>query len=332
MKICVGLKNYESVEKYINAGADEFFCGVVDKSWVERYGYIIGINRRPWPSTNLKDFGELKHIADKAHRSNCKVYFTVNEHCYTDSQLEIIDYHIYKALECGADAIIFSDIGLIKYFYEKYKCNIHLSTGGTVFNKWSARFSKEELGVTRVIMPREVTIDEIRSITSGEPDLEYEVFILNEGCINIDGFCNHVHGLSYVNSQGELQNQHYSVGCMWRYSVTKVKLPEHVPSTPGELSKKLFHAVTRRGDCGLCALYFFKDMEVKSVKLVGRATNEDKIVNDIELLKNAIALSNEVGSFAEFYSAMSKLSCKSIAGTKSYYCYYPDILRFIENE
>ena len=46
MNICVGLRSIENIEKYIYAGATEFYCGVFDSHWLEKYGYIVGINRR----------------------------------------------------------------------------------------------------------------------------------------------------------------------------------------------------------------------------------------------------------------------------------------------
>lgn len=332
MKICVGIKSCNNIEKYIDAGADEFFCGVISESWVSKYGYAIGINRRPWPSTNLSNFDELRKTVKKSHSHNCKVFFTINEHCYTNEQMEIIDEHVAEALECGVDAIIFSDPGLISFFYDKYKCEIHLSTGGTVFNQWSAKFFRDELKVRRIIMPREVTVQEIESIINGVNGIEYEAFILNEGCINIDGFCNHTHGLNYISTQGKLQNNVYSSGCLLKYDIKYAKINGTRIKSIGQLSEKLFDAVRKCGDCGICALYFLKDIGVTSLKLTGRASEEYKVINDVRFLKEVISLSNEAGSFQEFYEKVSELKCKRKSGKRLNSCYYPDLLRLTKNE
>jgi len=332
LKICVGISNVNSVEKYIKAGADEFYCGVIDKSWVSKYGYILGINRRPWPSTNLSGFGELEAVVNKAHKYGSKVFFTINEHCYSNEQLEIIEYHVKKSLECKVDAIIFSDPGLIKLFYDKYKCSIHLSTGGTVFNQWTAKFYRDELNVERIIMPREVTIDEIRSISNTIIDIEYEVFILNEGCINIDGFCNHMHGLTYVSENGKLQNHLYSVGCMYRYALLNGKINGEIIDSNYDINEKLNEAVRKCGTCGACAVYYFKNMKISSLKLVGRATDEAKIINDIKFLKESIDLCSKVKNFKEFHNIIANKRCMraGVVNSKEA-CYYPDILRMSKN-
>jgi len=249
MNICVGLRSVENIEKYIYAGATEFYCGVFDSHWLEKYGYIVGINRRPYPNSNISDFFELENVVKKVHKYNCKVFFTVNEHFYIDKQMDLIRSHITNAINCGVDAIIVSDISLVNYLSEIGGINIHISTGGTVFNSLTAQFYQKNRGVSRIIMPREVTVKEISEISKNMPTVEYEVFMLNEGCINIDGFCNHVHGLNYVADNGTFCNYKYSVGCMLKYTLKKGMIYGKEILQKGEIIYKINNASSRCGDC-----------------------------------------------------------------------------------
>lgn len=332
MKICVGLKDSIRMEEYIKAGAEEFYCGVVDEEWVNRFGYAAGINRRPWPSSNMSSFEELKRVVQKAHSYNCKVYFTINEHCYTNEQLSLLEYYVTNALDTGIDSIIFADPGLIKYFYEKYQFCIHLSTGGSVFNKWSAEFFRDNLKVSRIILPREVTLNEISKISAEVENVEYEVFILNEGCINIDGFCNHLHGIHYVDNDGQLKNGEYSVGCMLKYDLLDGQLRGNRIDKGSNITEQLYYAASQCGSCGACAIYYFKKCGISSLKLVGRSTNKDKIIQDIQFIKYAIDLSEEVESFQEFCQRVKKYKGDRTMEKCKQMCYYPEIIKQLELE
>lgn len=331
MKICVGLRSYDDLERYIEAGANEFFCGTIDEKWVSEYSYLVCLNRRACPSSNLSDFKVLARVVKKAHQHGCKVFYTINEHYYTNSQIKLLDYHIQQALSCEVDAIICSDIGLIRFIYSNYKCNIHVSTGGTVFNRYAVGFY-HEAGVKRIILPRQVTIKEIDSISRLNHDLEFEVFMLNEGCINIDGFCNFVHGLRYVSEKGHEQQNEFGVGCMLKYDVVNIKGEIPREFFVDDIEKKLYSAVKQCGTCGVCAVYFFKDMNIHSLKLVGRSTPAKQIENDIKFLKKALALTKEAVSFKEYHSMVSEQWCKRKGDNRIKFCYYPDIIRILENE
>lgn len=325
MKICVGLKDSLRIEEYIRAGAEEFYCGVIDDVWLKQFGYVVGLNRRPWPNSNMSDFAELKKVVAKAHAHECKVFFTLNEHCYTNSQLTLVDYYVQNALEAGVDSIIFADPGLIHYFYDKYHCSTHLSTGGTVFNKWSAKFFRDELKVSRIIMPREVTLDEIKKITEID-QVEYEVFILNEGCINIDGFCNHSHGIHYVGHDGQLKNTQYSVGCMLKYDLLEGKIKGQEIDQTSDICTRIYESASRCGTCGACAVYYFRKFGITSLKLVGRATEKDRIIRDIQYIKYAIELSEQVDDFQEYSAKIKEYKGDRTSEKCNQMCYYPELL------
>lgn len=317
--------------KYIKAGATEFYCGVFDDEWVKRYGYLVGVNRRPFASGNFSDFSQLKEVVEKAHYHGCKVYYAINEHHYSEDQIDLLCYHVDSSINCGVDAIIFSDPGLIYMF--KDKCNVHVSTGGTVFNRSAVRFYHEELSAQRIIFPRELTVSEINVLTKDNPDIEFEVFMMNEGCINIDGFCNHLHGLIYWSQDGSpSEMKKYATGCSLEYSITGINSNIPVTQSKDLLEERLNAGMKKRGDCGICAIYFLKDMGITSLKLVGRSTSEDKVENDIKLLRYSIELANQCNSFEEYYHNLNKHSCQRDNGLRLYECYYPDILKVMQNE
>lgn len=331
MKICVGLKSYEDLEGYISAGAKEFYCGVIDEKWYSQYHFISGLNRRAWPTANFSSFAELKKVVKKAHQEGCQVFYTMNEHCYTNDQLEVLDYYYDRAVDTGVDAIIFADPGLMQYFKDRKVCDFHISTGGTVFNRWSVQFYQELLDVDRIIFPRHLTLDEIGHIREHCQDVETEVFILNEGCINIDGYCNHLHGVRYVSRTGDNLQQQLSTTCQLDFQVTQITGQKSSRFTQEEFKEKLKWARLNKGNCGICGLYFLKDKGIDSLKLVGRASGSGKIEADIRFLNHSIELLRQANSFQEFYQEISSQKCKQNTRKDVSSCYYPDILKELKN-
>ncbi|MBR0350460.1 MAG: hypothetical protein IJH76_01325 [Clostridia bacterium] len=69
MKILAPISSLKEVEKVINAGADEVYCGIIDKKLTEKYSLPF-INRRPFDNCNLSSFNELKGVVDYCHKRN----------------------------------------------------------------------------------------------------------------------------------------------------------------------------------------------------------------------------------------------------------------------
>src|SRR3989338_1589879 len=120
-------------EKLIEAGADEFYCGLIPEEWNEKY-FPASIDRRP-KGSHLKSFEELREVVNIAHERNVPVYLTLNEHYYTEKQYPLITEFIRKVVASGADALIVADLALLLFMRKNdFGIKIHISTGGTAFN------------------------------------------------------------------------------------------------------------------------------------------------------------------------------------------------------
>jgi putative protease len=130
---------------------------------------------------------EITDALDYAHERGKKVYITLNtlmkNHELYDG-LKFAEY-IYKE---GADAVIVQDLGLVKLL-RKYlpELNIHASTQMTLANSESVK-TIEDLGVNRVVLPRELTLEEIKFICE-KSSAELEVFIHGALCVCYSGQC-----------------------------------------------------------------------------------------------------------------------------------------------
>lgn len=137
-------------------------------------------------ATNFGD-EELKKAIDYAHLRNVKINLTLNTLIKNNEFEEA--FNIAKtAYEYGVDAIIVQDLGLAKKIIEAFPdLPVHASTQMTAHNLESVK-KLEELGFKRVVLSRELSIEEIKYICNNT-NVEIEVFIHGALCISYSGQC-----------------------------------------------------------------------------------------------------------------------------------------------
>ena len=127
---------------------------------------------------------EIKEGVIYAHNLNKKVYVTVNIVLH-DKELDLLDDYLKSLSEIGVDAIIISDLGIIPVA-KKYNLDVHISTQQSTLNKEAIKFYKK-LGVTRVVLAREASKEEIEeNVKTG---MEIEIFIHGAMCASYSGRC-----------------------------------------------------------------------------------------------------------------------------------------------
>ncbi len=130
---------------------------------------------------------ELKKAVLFAHERNKKLYVTVNI-IFHEKELEGLDSYLKQLDEINVDAIIASDIVVIKKV-KKLGLNleVHVSTQASILNSESALFYKE-LGVSRLVLAREANLKDIKEIKE-KTNLELECFIHGAMCTSFSGRC-----------------------------------------------------------------------------------------------------------------------------------------------
>ena len=122
-----------------------------------------------------------------AHRLGKKVYLTLNTIIFSEEVKEALNL-IYELYKVGLDAVILQDIGLATKIHEIFPdLSMHASTQMSVYSLEQVNFLKS-LGFTRVVLARELTINEIEYICKNT-DLEIEVFIHGALCVSLSGQC-----------------------------------------------------------------------------------------------------------------------------------------------
>ncbi len=131
---------------------------------------------------------ELEQACLIAHGRGVRVYLTLNILVKPSEMTEAVT-HLGECIDLGIDAAIVQDIGLVRVIQRVYPgFEIHGSTQMTVHDTTGANVM-QELGVERVVLARENTIDDIRAIRAAFPALGLETFVHGALCISYSGQC-----------------------------------------------------------------------------------------------------------------------------------------------
>ncbi|WP_022819177.1 peptidase U32 family protein [Fusobacterium russii] len=173
MKIVAPAGNINRFYAAIKATADEIYLG------------LKGFGAR----RNAENFTveQIKTALGYAHLRGSRIFLTLNT-IMSNREIEIL-YPILKDLyNHGLDAVIVQDLGYAKYLHENFpRLEIHGSTQLTVANHYEINYLKS-LGFKRIVLPRELTFDEIKNIRENT-DMELEVFVSGALCISFSGNC-----------------------------------------------------------------------------------------------------------------------------------------------
>ena len=208
---------------------------------------------------------ELRQAVDFAHSHGVRVHCTINTMPRNDEILRLPE-HLELLNDAGVDAIIVADLGAFT-LAGKYapKCERHISTQASICNYETAR-AWHDLGASRVILAREVGLDEIRTIREKTPeDLEIEAFVHGAMCVSYSGRCllsNYMTGRD--SSRGACAQP-----CRYQYALMEEKRPgEYFPI---EEDEKGTYILNSRDMCMIDHLGDLCDAGLSSLKIEGRA-------------------------------------------------------------
>ena len=230
-------------------------------------------------------FAELRELCSLAHARGAKVYVAVNITPFGRDEPDRFLGNVKKAASEGADGVILQDAGLIASVSEMRRngqlrpdFRIHVSTQAGIGTAEGVAFM-EELGADRIILPRELTLSEIREIKS-RTGAELEIFVHGAMCMCYSGSCllsSHIGGRS--GNRGSCAQP-----CRLQYSI----------------SGGPFGPLLSPDD--LCALPFLDEVVrsgVSSLKIEGRLKSPEYTALTTRIYREALDSAAE-GRFREF--------------------------------
>ena len=208
---------------------------------------------------------ELPRAVAYAHANGVRVHVTVNT-MPRSGEADALPSHLERLEDAGVDALIIADLGVFR-MAERYAphCDRHISTQQSIANHACAQ-AWYDLGAKRVVLARELHLDEIREIRSRtSKELELETFGHGAMCVSYSGRCllsNYMTGRD--SNRGECAQP-----CRYEYALMEEKRPgEYFPVFEDE---KGTYIMNSRDMCMIDHLPELMDAGVDCIKIEGRA-------------------------------------------------------------
>jgi putative protease len=331
MKVTAPVSRIDEIEPLVAAGAEELYCGVVPREWVARFNNGA-VNRRYFG--NLDGMDELARAVALAHGAGAKLFLVLNaQHYGGEHQAALVE--LAKAFrDGGGDAVIVADVALIAELRERAPdVPIHVSSVAACRNGAAVAFYRD-LGVRRVILPRDVSLNEIDAIAAAADGVEIEAFVLNDGCVFEEGACHSIHlpakhGGPICIDPRPFSYRHARGGAISAATARKLR------DNDADYQRWLWYrfgcgfSTTAEGypygPCGLCAIARLAAAGVASIKIAGREGATERKRKSVEMVRAVLdrvrAGATPVAA-AEFAVGLRRADdhCRS-----GYMCYYPEV-------
>lgn len=268
-------------------GADAVYIG----------GYLYSLRSR---AVNFNE-EELKQACYLAHEVyHKKLYVTLNVYPKTFDQLK--EYLIFLQA-IGIDALICASLSIIKLVNSLTKIPLHLSTQVSTTNSYVIKYY-EDYQISRVVLARELSLRDIRSITNFPHQAQLEVFIHGAMCSSYSGRCS----LSYYLSGRDANLGACAHCCRWEYHLFNDKYQQLSPYYFSLASKDL---------CGLKSVKKLQEMGINSLKIEGRMKSLYYIgivVRTYRLLIDEIFSTKKVKSYQKYFQELASAQNRSAFG------------------
>jgi len=166
--------SFQSALAALNHGADALYCGLNQFS-----------ARKSAKNLNMT---QLSRIREAVEQQEKRLYIALNT-LILDSQWEEMYRVLYQLQALAPHGLILQDLGLMRFIQREFPAyELHASTQMTIHNSRGARQALE-MGLTRAVLARECSLEDIRRIRREVPDLELECFIHGAHCVSVSGLC-----------------------------------------------------------------------------------------------------------------------------------------------
>ena len=258
--------DFEKLRTALHYGADAVYLGDSRFSLRGKAGNFQG--------------DELRVAVRHVHDQGKKVYVTANIFPH-NRDMRDIEEHMEFLNDVKPDAVIVSDPGVFTICRKKAPdTDIHISTQANITNAEAARFW-QDMGARRLILARELSIDEIHQIRE-QVSVELETFVHGSICLSYSGRC---YLSSFLASRsantGECTNS-----CRWNYTLMEEKRKgEHLPVFEDERGT---YILSSRDLCMVEHLDLLANAGVDSFKIEGRMKGINYVAGVVKVYREAI--------------------------------------------
>jgi len=333
MKIVAPISHIDELEPVLRAGADEIYFGMVPEEWVSQFG-ISSISRRMFG--NITCYQDMRRIIETTRQAGKQAMLVLNAQHYTQAQAHCLIQLAERFSATGGNAIIIADAALLfEISTLNLNARLHLSSIAACRNSEAAKLF-ESIGADRIIFPRYMKLAEIKTMTQSLPNLEFEAFVLNDGCIYEEGLCHTIHLPQHHGGPICMDNYRYNY---YRndgneFDITEQNLLLDNEKNYAEWAWYKFScgfSTSQQGytfgPCGLCAIGDFVRSGLTAIKIAGREAPLARKIKSIELVKSVRDRVERGATKSDILNYATQVRARPDLCESGYMCYYPEVLQ-----
>lgn len=268
MELLAPAGDFERLQAALDFGADAVYLAA------KEFGMRAG------PANFSQE--ELAAAVQAAHAKGSRIHLTCNTLPRVD-ELDRLPELLRTAQQVGVDALIVADLGVMK-LAKQYAPDVelHVSTQAGIVNHETAHVFYE-MGASRVVLARELSMDEIAQIRAKTPpELELEAFVHGSMCVSFSGRCL----LSNYLTGRDANRGDCAQPCRWSYRLVEEKRPgEYFPIEEDERGTYILNS---RDMCMIRHIPELQKAGVSSLKIEGRAKSAYYVAVTVNAYRSAI--------------------------------------------
>ena len=264
LELLAPAKNLAVGQAALLAGADAIYIG----------GPSFGA--RAAAGNSIED---ITALCSMAHILGARVYLTVNTLLY-DNELSAVEELLAQARVAGVDALIVQDPALLS-MSTLQDMEIHASTQMNIDTLEKVAFCRQ-LHFSQVVLPREFSLEQIRSFCQAFPDTRFEVFVSGAMCVSVSGIC-------YISEMmtGRSANRGACAQiCRLPMTLYKKQGTELNPEVDTEIASG--HLLSMKDNLRLNQLEDLVAAGASSFKIEGRLKDHDYVVNQVAAFRERL--------------------------------------------
>ena len=264
LELLAPAKNLAVGQAALLAGADAIYIG----------GPSFGA--RAAAGNSIED---ITALCSMAHLLGARVYLTVNTLLY-DTELSAVEALLAQARVAGVDALIVQDLALLS-MSTLQDMEIHASTQMNIDTLEKVEFCRQ-LHFSQVVLPREFSLEQIRSFCQAFPDTRFEVFVSGAMCVSVSGIC-------YISEMmtGRSANRGACAQiCRLPMTLYKKQGTELDPKVDTEIASG--HLLSMKDNLRLNQLEDLVAAGASSFKIEGRLKDHDYVVNQVAAFRERL--------------------------------------------
>ncbi len=187
-RLILGIDQNTDIVALLDFGIRQFYFGYLPQKFIEQFSSKLSLNRRNNHKEQFLDIDILYNTIDTIHQYDAIVYLTLNHMTHNQTMLEY-SKEVYHLLKDKVDGIVVSNIAVATFLKNQGYTKIVTSNLFGTYSKQSVAFLIKAFQPIKIILPRDMRLEDIKEIVTTFQDTPFECFLFGDGCRFSESFC-----------------------------------------------------------------------------------------------------------------------------------------------